>query len=101
MEKWGITRFELSTKRTEIQRCESRHVFGGPTNGCGMKSATNFERTAGQRWPGQSSGAAKSRFTIALARINQELWLVLSLFVIAGLFNWLVASHRMILGLYT
>jgi len=25
---------------------------------------------------------------------------VLSLFVIAGLFNWLVASHRMILGLY-
>jgi putative nucleotidyltransferase with HDIG domain len=25
----------------------------------------------------------------------------LSLFVIAGLFNWLVASHRMILGLYT
>ena len=26
---------------------------------------------------------------------------MLSLFVIAGLFNWLVASHRMILGLYT
>jgi putative nucleotidyltransferase with HDIG domain len=29
------------------------------------------------------------------------LWLVLSLFIIAGLFNWLVASHRMILGLYS
>lgn len=43
----------------------------------------------------------KSKFKIGLARINQELWLVLSLFVIAGLFNWLVASHRMILGLYT
>lgn len=43
----------------------------------------------------------KSNFKIGLARINQELWLVLSLFVIAGLFNWLVASHRMILGLYT
>jgi putative nucleotidyltransferase with HDIG domain len=44
---------------------------------------------------------SKSKFSGALTRINQELWLVLSLFVIAGLFNWLVASHRMILGLYT
>ena len=44
---------------------------------------------------------SKSSFKNGLARINQELWLVLSLFVIAGLFNWLVASHRMILGLYT
>lgn len=44
---------------------------------------------------------SKSKFKAGLARINQELWLVLSLFVIAGLFNWLVASHRMILGLYT
>ena len=43
----------------------------------------------------------KSKFKTGLSRINQELWLVLSLFVIAGLFNWLVASHRMILGLYT
>src|SRR5271170_5868124 len=50
-----------------------------------------------------AGGAAesKSKFKTGLARINQELWLVLSLFVIAGLFNWLVASHRMILGLYT
>jgi putative nucleotidyltransferase with HDIG domain len=44
---------------------------------------------------------SKSRFQGGLARINQELWLVLSLFVIAGLFNWLMVSHRMILGLYT
>ncbi len=47
------------------------------------------------------AAGAKSKFKSGLARINQELWLVLSLFVIAGLFNWLVASHRMILGLYT
>src|SRR5271155_2027310 len=44
---------------------------------------------------------SKSKFKTGLAKINQELWLVLSLFGIAGLFNWLVASHRMILGLYT
>jgi putative nucleotidyltransferase with HDIG domain len=39
--------------------------------------------------------------TLGLARVNQELWLVLSLFVIAGLINWLLASHRVILGFYT
>jgi putative nucleotidyltransferase with HDIG domain len=44
---------------------------------------------------------AESKLKAAVARINQELWLVLSLFIIAALFNWLVASHRMILGLYT
>jgi putative nucleotidyltransferase with HDIG domain len=48
-----------------------------------------------------SSSNSESKFGIALARINQELWLVLSLFIIAALFNWLVASHHMILGLYT
>lgn len=33
--------------------------------------------------------------------VNRELWLVLSLFVIAGLLNWLIESHGMILGFYT
>jgi putative nucleotidyltransferase with HDIG domain len=68
----------------------------------GMKSTLINERVLGKR--GSLAGDApdfKSKFKVGLARINQELWLVLSLFVIAGLFNWLVASHRMILGLYT
>ena len=67
-----------------------------------MKSTLINERVLGRR--GSLGGDAldiKSRFKIGLTRINQELWLVLSLFVIAGLFNWLVASHRMILSLYT
>jgi putative nucleotidyltransferase with HDIG domain len=68
----------------------------------GMKSTFRNERILGTRasLAGDASDI-KSRFKGGLARINQELWLVLSLFVIAGLFNWLVASHRMILGLYT
>ena len=68
----------------------------------GMKSTFRNERILGTRasLAGDASDI-KSKFKGALARINQELWLVLSLFVIAGLFNWLVASHRMILGLYT
>ena len=68
----------------------------------GMKSTLIDERVLGSR--GSLAGDApdsKSRFKVGLAKINQELWLVLSLFIIAGLFNWLVASRRMILGLYT
>src|ERR1700728_3845264 len=71
-------------------------------DGMGMKSTLANERVLGNR--GSLAGDtldSKSRFQVGLATINQELWLVLSLFVIAGLFNWLVASHRMILGLYT
>ncbi len=36
-----------------------------------------------------------------LTEVNRELWLLLSIFLIAGLLNWLVSSHGVILGLYT
>jgi putative nucleotidyltransferase with HDIG domain len=68
----------------------------------GMKSILMNERVLGGRASLASDAPdIKSKFKVSLAKINQELWLVLSLFVIAGLFNWLVASHRVILGLYT
>ena len=67
-----------------------------------MKSTLSNERVLGARGSlSRDLPDTKSKFKVGLATINQELWLVLSLFVIAGLFNWLVASHRMILGLYT
>ena len=67
-----------------------------------MKSALTHEGALGNRGSLTGDGPdSKSKFKVGLAKINQELWLVLSLFVVAGLFNWLVASHRMILGLYT
>lgn len=67
-----------------------------------MKSTFTNERILGTRTPlAGDAPEIRSKFKIGVATINQELWLVLSLFVIAGLFNWLVASHRMILGLYT
>src|SRR5271155_1164870 len=71
-------------------------------DGMGMKSTLINERVLGSR--GSLAGHApdsKSKFQVGLSKINQELWLVLSLFIIAGLFNWLVASPRVILGLYT
>src|ERR1700694_2288976 len=43
----------------------------------------------------------KSRFLRRLEQANKELLLVFSLFVLAGLLNSLVASQRVVLGLYT
>lgn len=45
--------------------------------------------------------ARSSEFRIHLARVNQELWLVLSMFLITGAINWLVASHRFMVEFYT
>ena len=36
-----------------------------------------------------------------LAKVNQELWLLLSIFVIAAVMNFAVDSQRMVLGFYT
>jgi putative nucleotidyltransferase with HDIG domain len=36
-----------------------------------------------------------------LVEVNKELWLILSLLAIAGLMNYLMTGHRMLLGLYT
>ena len=36
-----------------------------------------------------------------LERVNKELWLVLSLFVVALVFNVVIASQQMVLGFYT
>lgn len=49
------------------------------------------------------TGWPRSRTTWAdrLAVVNRELWLVLSLFVIAAVLNWTIAAHSMILGFYT
>jgi len=43
----------------------------------------------------------RSHWKQRIADVNRELWLLLSLFAIAALLNWVVASHGMILGLYT
>ena len=36
-----------------------------------------------------------------LERVNRELWLVLSLFILAAAMNFLIDAHRMVLGLYS
>lgn len=43
----------------------------------------------------------RPRLLNQLATANQELWLILSMFIILALVNFLVASGRMLLGLYS
>ena len=62
-----------------------------------MKSSLVYEPAFGRR----GGAAGGSGLTVRLPQVNQELWLVLSLFIIAGLINGLVESHRLIVGFYT
>jgi putative nucleotidyltransferase with HDIG domain len=48
-----------------------------------------------------SHSASATRFLRRLETVNKELWLVFSLFVLAGLVNTVVESQRVALGLYT
>jgi hypothetical protein len=43
----------------------------------------------------------KPKLLAQFAKANQELWLVLSIFIILALINFLVASDRMLLGMYS
>jgi putative nucleotidyltransferase with HDIG domain len=44
---------------------------------------------------------AKSFLMGRLMEVNKELWLILSLLVLAGIMNYLVTAQRMVLGFYT
>jgi putative nucleotidyltransferase with HDIG domain len=44
---------------------------------------------------------SKSQLVRRLEEVNKELWLVLSLFALAGIVNSVFASQRVVLGLYT
>jgi len=43
----------------------------------------------------------KTKFIDHLEKVNKELWLILSMVLIVGLMNYLLSSHRLLLGLYT
>ena len=51
--------------------------------------------------PRTTSAQILTTFRHQLERVNKELWLVLSLVVIAWLLNSAVTSQRMLLGFYT
>ncbi len=58
--------------------------------------------------PHETSGAyrnriikIKSSIAESLTEVNKELWLILSLLVLAAIMNYLVTAQRMVLGFYT
>jgi len=52
-------------------------------------------------WPRREKWSLFGRLLARVSEVNRELWLLLSLFVIAGLFNFLIGSHGMLLSFYT
>lgn len=50
---------------------------------------------------GTDKRAWKLRIAEKLVEVNKELWVILSMIVIVGAMNYLLASQRMLLGLYT
>jgi len=48
-----------------------------------------------------SQGNWKNRLFNQLEAVNKELWLILSMFVLVGIMNYMVVGHRIMLGLYT
>jgi HD-GYP domain-containing protein (c-di-GMP phosphodiesterase class II) len=48
----------------------------------------------------QREGNMSSKVLDQIAEVNKELWLLLSLFGIAALLNFAIASHRVLLGFY-
>lgn len=55
---------------------------------------------------GRSAGGSlkrnwKIRLLQQIEQVNKELWLILSMFLIVGVMNYLVTAQRMMLGLYT
>ena len=60
-------------------------------------AAQAFDAPAGHAPASAFATSARTQFE----RVNKELWLVLSLFVIAALLNFAVSSQRMVLGFYT
>jgi len=56
-------------------------------------------RVDGRRW--LKKGGPDVSFARQVEKVNRELWLVFSMFVIAALMNFLVSGQRMVLAFYT
>ena len=81
-------------------------------------SSTAFQESVTYQGPGMSTNLSadsfkgleaknswitriKSSVVGVLTKVNKELWLILSLLLIAGIINYLITAHYMLLGFYT
>ncbi len=106
----SITVAEDSTAVTETQplnpdsACRAATVHPGLSRGdtpsrfptMGTEGYTQTTRSRFRSSPVFGASVRRS-----LASVNKELWLILSMLVIAAVMNYIITAHRMILGLYT
>jgi putative nucleotidyltransferase with HDIG domain len=66
-----------------------------------------LERTITEMAPDAAHPAARRghdiahKLVVTISEVNKEVWLILSMFAIIAAMNYLVVSHRVLLGLYT
>ena len=66
----------------------------------GQEAGSDLPEVLARSLCGEKGGEMGSMAKRWLLEVNKELWLLLSLFVLAGTLNFLVASEQMILGFY-
>ena len=64
-------------------------------------SGAGISNSAEQRPSFALAGEMRAAVLAKLREVNSELWLLLSIFVIAGAMNFLLDSQRMLLALYS
>lgn len=77
--------------------------FRSETKGADVST---FDQELSELFSGRpATGPAKKRWHLILLhqieQVNKELWLILTMFLIVGVMNYLVTAQRMMLGLYT
>ena len=64
-----------------------------------LKSTARFPEAS--RYKGKRIKEFKSLLAESLAKVNKELWLILSMLILAMAINYMITAHRLVLGLYT
>ena len=64
-----------------------------------FKSTARFPEVS--RYKGKRIKELKSFLAENLAKVNKELWLILSMLILAMVINYMITAHRLVLGLYT
>ena len=64
-----------------------------------FKSTARFPEVS--RYEGKRIKELKSLLAESLAKVNKELWLILSMLILAMAINYMITAHRLVLGLYT
>ena len=91
-----VPKSNLSKQTTPEQQTTNEHA-----SGLSMAQENPHPGDTHSKTPLRSKRRLKGRLFTQIAEANKELWLILSMIMIIGGMNYLLASQRMLLGLYT